>query len=210
MLDIWGRRTSSNVQAVMWCVAELGLNHRRHDIGHRFGGLNSPEFLALNPNGTIPVIREDGGAPIWETGAILRYLATHYGAPTFWPSDLVARTTVDQWAEWAKLNIAMQFTVPIFWQVVRTRQPDPDAVAQAVQQLGQKLLIAEERLGRQAYLAGDSFTLADIQFGHVLYRYFSIDITRPDLPQLERYYRTLESRPAFREHVMVSFEELRP
>jgi glutathione S-transferase len=72
-----------------------------------------------------------------------------------------------------------------------------------------KLAIAEARLQREVFLAGSDFTLADIQFGHVLYRYFDIDIVRPDFPALRRYYDRLAERPAFREHVMISYEELR-
>ena len=73
MLTIWGRRDSSNVQALMWCVGELGLPHRRHDAGHRFGGTDTPAFRAMNPNGLVPVLVDGDGEPLWETGAILLY-----------------------------------------------------------------------------------------------------------------------------------------
>ena len=119
MLEIWGRKNSSNVQALMWCVAELGLPHKRHDVGHKFGGNDTPEFLAMNPNGTVPVLREDDGAPLFETGAILRYLANRHGAAPFWPPEPSARAQIDMWAEWAKINIAALFTAPVFWRVVR-------------------------------------------------------------------------------------------
>ena len=69
--------------------------------------------------------------------------------------------------------------------------------------------IADARLAEQAFLVGDEFTMADIQFGHVLFRYFDIDIDRAALPGLARYYERLCKRTAFREHVMVSYEELR-
>lgn len=208
MLTVWGRRTSSNVQALMWCIGELALPYRRIDVGHRHGGNDTPDFLAMNPNGTVPVLREDDGAPIWETGAILRYLAARHGAEAFWPSDPLRRAPVDQWAEWAKINIALAFTAPVFWRVVRTAPADRDAAAigAALDALHGKLRIAEARLARQAFLAGDAFTLADIQFGHVLFRYFDIGIPRPPLPALRRYYEALAMRPAFREHVMVSYE----
>ena len=194
----------------MWCVAELNLEHERYDCGHRFGGLNTAEFLALNPNGTIPVIRDDDGEPIWETGAILRYLATRYADQAFWPREISARTRVDQWAEWAKLNVALLFTGPVFWQVVRTKTPDRDAVALALEQIETKLSIAESRLSRHEFLVGDAFTLADIQFGHVLYRYFNIDIPRTEMPNLKRYYERLKDRKAYQDQVMVSYDELRP
>ena len=210
-LTVWGRKTSSNVQALMWCIGELGLDHVRHDIGHVHGGNDTPQFLAMNPNGTVPVLRDGDGEPLWETGAILRYLSTRYGSDVFWPADPARRAQVDKWAEWAKINVTLGFTGPVFWRVVRTApsQRDPAAIAAAMAKLEGLLRMAEARLERHVHLAGDDFTLADIQFGHVLYRYFDIDITRPDLPALQRYYLGLTGRPAFAEHVMVSYEPLR-
>ena len=83
MLTVWGRSSSSNVQALMWCLAELDLPVQRHNIGGRFGGTNSTQFTALNPNQTIPVLQDGTGPPIWETGAILRYLCCKYAKPPF-------------------------------------------------------------------------------------------------------------------------------
>ncbi len=195
----------------MWCVGELGLTFQRHDLGHRFGGLNTPEFRSLNPNQTIPVLQDGDAPPIWETGAILRYLAARYGDDTFWPNDPVQRANVDKWAEWAKLNVATAFTVPIFWQVVRTKPADRDkaAIQAAVAALEEKLEIADKQLASSVFLAGQDFTLADIQLGHILYRYYDIDISRATLPNLRRYYEALTERAAYRGHVIISYEELR-
>lgn len=211
MLTVWGRKTSSNVQALMWCIGELGLAYKRHDVGHRFGGTDSAAFFALNPNRSVPVLQDGSNPPLWETGAILRYLGRRYGRNRLWPDDLLARTEVDRWAEWAKINIALAFTAPVFWRVVRTAAADrdPRAIHLALESLTDKLAIAERQLTGSAYLAGRHFSLADIQFGHILYRYYDIDIERPALPALDAYYRGLTDRPAFREHVMVSYEELR-
>ncbi|MEH8329049.1 glutathione S-transferase family protein [Klebsiella pneumoniae] len=211
MLTIWGRKTSSNVQALMWCVGELGLDYLRFDVGHRYGGTDGEAFYQLNPNRTVPVLQDGDNPPLWETGAILRYLASRYANEAFWPGDLLARTEVDRWAEWSKQNIALGFTAPVFWRVVRTpaAERDPQAIAAAVTTLEQKLAIAEARLAGSRYQVGDTFTLADIQFGHVLYRYFAIDITRRPLPHLAAYYARLTARPAFRQHVMVSYDELK-
>jgi glutathione S-transferase len=210
MLTVWGRKTSSNVQALMWCIEELNLAYDRHDIGHIYGGNDTAEFLAMNPNGTIPVIKDGDGEPIWETGAILRYLANRYGHAPFWPQELKIRTQIDQWAEWAKLNVALNFTSPIFWRVVRTapKDRDPVAIKAAINLLSKYLDIAEVQLASHHFLAGDVFTIADIQFGHILYRYFDIDIVRPEKLLLRRYYNSLAARPAFREHVMISYDSL--
>jgi glutathione S-transferase len=211
MLQVWGRKTSSNVQAVMWCLAELGLTARRYDIGHNFGGTDTPEFIAMNPNQTVPVLQDGANPPLWESGAILRYLASAYAPESFWPTELLARTEVDRWAEWAKINIALGFTVPVFWRVVRTpaARQDPQAIAAAVTSLEKYLAIADQRLATNRFLAGPDLSLADIQFGHLLYRYYDIAIARAPLPNLARYYRDLSRRPAYQDHVMVSYEDLR-
>jgi len=211
MLKVWGRKTSSNVQAVMWSVAELGLPHERYDVGHRFGGVDTPEFLAMNPNGTIPVVRDGEGEFLWESSAILRYLANRYGRAPYWPADLAARTHIDKWAEWSKINIALNFSGPIFWQVVRIplARRDPDALKRAILHLDQYLDIAARELARTPYLCGDDFTLADVQFGHLLYRYFDLAIERRERASLRAYYERLVARTAYREHVMVPYDELR-
>jgi glutathione S-transferase len=211
MLIFWGRKTSSNVQALMWCIAELGLDYVRHDVGHKFGGNDTPEFLAMNPNGTIPVIQDERNEPIWETGAILRYLASRYGDTPFWPQDISARAQIDKWAEWSKINIALNFMVPVFRPMVRTvpQKRDLAAISKAIIALGHYLSIAEQQLLHGEFLCGQDFTLADIQFGHVLYRYYDLPIMRPEHPAINRYYDRLIKRPAYQEHVMVSYEELR-
>jgi glutathione S-transferase len=211
MLKVWGRANSSNVQSVMWCIGELGLAHERIDAGHRFGGLDTPEFLAMNPNGTVPVLQVRDGPTLWESGAILRYLGSRFGQAPFWPGDPNERAPVDQWAEWAKINVAIDFARSIFVPLVRTPadRRDPAAIRAAVASLGKRLDIAEARLSRHAFLVSDAMTLADIVFGHVLFRYFDLDIERPRHPAVRAYFDRLAQRPAYRKHVMVSYDELK-
>ena len=211
MLKVWGRKSSSNVQAVMWCIGELGLDCDRIDAGLSYGVVETPEYLNDNPNGTVPMLKDGDSQPLWESGAILRYLANSYGNEAFWPSDPLARASVDKWAEWSKINIALNFTRPIFWEVVRTPQSkqNPTTIKNGINRLTPFLNIAEAHLSRNAFLAANNLTLADIQFGHCLYRYFDIDIARVHLPNLRRYYDLLASREMFQRHVMVSYDELR-
>lgn len=211
MITVWGRASSSNVQAVMWALAELRVPCVRVDVGHKYGGNDTPAFLAMNPNGTVPVLQDGAQTPIWETGAILRYLAERYADDLFWPKDAAARAAIDQWAEWAKINVALKFTAPVFWRVVRTApsRQDPQAIAEALTVLNGYLKIAEEQLARQSFLAAAHLTLADIQFGHLLYRYFDIAIARPSFPHIARYYERLTDRAAYQAHVMVSYDALR-
>ncbi len=211
MITIYGRATSSNVQAVMWAVGELGLEHERLDYGHVHGGLDSPEFRAVNPHGLVPALK-DGDLTIFESCAILRYLAARYGdGGVFWPSDPVARARIDKWAEWAKISACIDFTVPIFWLRVRTpaRDRDEDALARNIARFETRLDRVEEQVERHDYIAGPDFSLADIVFGHILYRWFDMDIQRRPRPALERYFSRLQDRPAYREHVMTSYDSLR-
>lgn len=211
MLKVWGRKTSSNVQAVMWCIGELELPHERYDVGHKYGGNDTPEFLAMNPNGLVPVLRDNNGPALFEAGAILRYLANRYAEGPFWPSALEARTLIDMWAEWVKVSVIPAFSKPIFWPLVRlsAAERDPAALDTAVTELTRLLKIAEDRLSQHHWLVGDDLTLADIHLGSLLYRYYNLDFKRAELPALRRYYDRLTQRPAYQQHVMVSFEELR-
>lgn len=211
MLEVWGRKSSSNVQALMWAIDELGLPYKRHDVGFIHGGNDTPEYLAMNPNGTVPTMRDSDGEPMFESAAMIRYLANKYGDTPFWPNELAARTEIDVWAEWSKLNIALKFTAPIFWLVVRTAPSKQDvlAIQNGVSVFDKNLNLAEARLVQDDYLVGDEFTVADIIFGHVLYRYFDINIERGEFPAVQAYYNRLSQRPAFQEHIMVSYEELR-
>ena len=211
MLNVWGRKSSSNVQAVMWCIAELQLPYKRHDAGFSYGVVDTPEYAVMNPNRLVPTVIDGDNPPLWESCAIMRYLANRYADAPFWPVDLLQRTEVDRWAEWAKINISLNFTGPVFWRVVRTApaKRDPAAISLGLRKLNSFLAVAEGVLQQRAWLADEHFTLADVQFGHTLFRYFDIDIERMDFPAVAEYYQRLTERSAYREHVMVDYEELR-
>ena len=210
MLVIHGRATSSNVQAVMWAVGEIGIEHRRLDVGGAFGGNQSSEFLEMNPMGRVPVI-QDGDVTMFESQAILRYLAARHGSDALWPVDPVARAPADQWMEWAKVNVYPVLTYKVFWQMIRTTAAERDhgLVAAGVSELKELMTIADAQFARHGWLAGSEMTLANISFGTHLYRYFNVPFDRADLPNLKAYYDRLCARPAYAEHAMVSFESLR-
>lgn len=210
MLKVYGRATSSNVQALLWGLEELGLTYERLDYGETHGGLDTPDFLKMNPHGKIPVL-QIGGLALFETAAILRYLATTHGSDAFWPATPCARAKVDMWAEWAKHDVAEGFTGPVFWEAVRKRSEIRDAalIAKNLARFETELAIANARLNQRPYLCGDTLTLADIQFGHVLFRYFDIDIERRPCPAVRAYYDRLSKRKAYQKTVMVSYNALK-
>src|SRR4249919_1089970 len=128
MLTVWGRRNSINVQKAMWAVGELGLEHRRIDVGGKFGGLDTPEFRKRNPNGLIPVI-DDGGVVVWESHAIIRYLAAKYGAGRLWPDDPARRSVSDRWIEWTQTTLQSAFIGGVFWAAFRTPKEQQNLAA---------------------------------------------------------------------------------
>jgi glutathione S-transferase len=210
MLKVWGRRSSFNVQKVMWLIGELGLPHERIDAGSDFGGLDTPDFLAMNPHGRIPVIM-DGDVAVWESHTILRYLAARYGAGRFWSDDPAARARIEGWMDWSHTTLQPDFLVGVFWGFYRMPEEKRNwptikaALARCANDFGKLNRLLEGR----TFLLGDTLSLADITAGTSLYRYFELEIERPQLAQVERWYRTLQEREAFRTHVMIPFGELR-
>jgi glutathione S-transferase len=209
MLQVWGRRSSANVQKVMWLIGELNLNHDHFPAGGPYGGLNEPKFRAMNPNGLVPVIRDDG-LVVWESNAIIRYLAARYASGRFWPEEPRARAHIDQWIDWSGTTFQPEM-IGMFWSYWRTpeKERNSDQIRNFEQRAEHNLRILDAVLAKRAYIAGDQFTLADIPSGVHLYRYFTMGTTVSKLANVEAWYRRLTERTAYRDHVMVSYEELR-
>ena len=209
MLKVWGRRSAFNVQKVMWVVAELGLPHDRIDIGGAFGGLDDPAFLAINPHGRIPVI-DDAGLVVWESHAIIRYLCARYGSGTLWPPDAAERSFADRWMDWAATTLQRDF-MDLFWGYYRTPDDERDwpRLRELIERCARHYRLLDAQLAQRPYLGGHRFTMADVPAGTTLYRYLGLDLERPPIPYVEAWYQRLAARPAYREHVMVPFGELR-
>lgn len=209
MLKIWGRDTSINVQKVLWLVHELNLEHERHDVGGAFGGLDTDEYLAKNPNRRIPTI-EDGGLVLYESNAINRYLAGKYASNDLWPADLAARAVLDQWMDWTLSTLYPEF-ITMFFGMVRTAKADRDvtAVEAAAKRLGEQYGVLDRHLSTRDFVGGNEFTVGDIPAGALCYRYYAVDIERPALPNVEAWYARLQERAPYRDVIMTSFESLR-
>lgn len=209
MITIYGRQNSSSVQLVMWAINELSVKHQRLDYGHGHASTNTGDYLAMNPMGRVPVML-DGSVQMFESAAILRYLGAKYGCDEFWPEDPKQRGPLDTWAEWGK-NTFTEAVLEIFVYDVRLppETRDPEVLAKASEHLATLAEMLDGRISDNEWIGGEDFTFADIACGHILYRYFSLNWQRPELENLSRYYDRLQKRPAFAEHVMVSYEALR-
>lgn len=203
MLEIWGRRNSINVQKVMWAVGELKLKHVRHDAGMTFGIVGTDDYAAMNPNRRVPTLKDDD-LIIWESNAIVRYLAAKYGDETFWPADPGRRALLDRWHDWTTANLMEDLRI-VFWGLIRTKEADRDmgAIHASVERLGETMAILDGELKDKAFLDGDSLTFGDIVPGTAINRYFALPIKRPRLAHVEAWYERLKKRPAFDEHVMI-------
>jgi glutathione S-transferase len=176
MLKLLGRSSSINVQKVMWFTAELGLEIDRVDVGGKFGGNDTPEYLAKNPNGLIPTL-EDGDCVVWESNTIVRYLAENYGQAPWFPVDAQGRAVANQWME--------------------------EAFDQAVEKATECWILLDKHLGESDYLTGADPTMGDIPAGCSVNRWYTMDVKRPPLTNLEAWHERLKARPAYQEHVMV-------
>ena len=206
MLKVWGRTNSINVQKVMWTVGELGIPHERIDAGGAFGRLDTDGYGRLNPNRRVPTIEDDDGGRVvvWESNAIVRYLAARYGAGSLWPGDPAARARADMWMDWMQTELVPDMTV-VFWGLIRTPEEKRDgaAIGAAAKRLGDRWRIVDGWLGERAFIAGDGLTMGDVPVGAACYRYHALPIERPPLPRVEAWYARLRGRPPFREHVMI-------
>ncbi len=210
MLTIWGRPSSFNTQKVLWLADELSLNYKHIPAGGSFGGLDTPRFLAMNPHGHVPVI-DDDGTVVWESHAILRYLAARYGKHQFWSDDPGTRAQVEAWMDWAQTSLQPDFLLGVFWAFYRTPEHarNWDAIRTKIARCAQHFRLLDSILSGRPYLGGETITLADIPAGTALYRYFELEIERPSVPNVEAWYRRLASHPGYRTWVMRPFEELR-
>lgn len=208
-ITLWGRPSSSNVQKVVWTLAELGLPHEHVPVGGRHGGNRTADYLAMNPNGLVPTLR-DGDLVIWESHAIVRYLAARYGEGSLWPTDPAARAVADQWTDWTATTFQPAW-ITVFWNLVRTppQQHDREAIAAAVEDTNRCFAILDARLATSPYLGGDALTYADVVAGVALYRWTTMEVSRNPAPHVEAWHARLRERPAFEAATYVDYEELR-
>jgi glutathione S-transferase len=206
MLKVWGRRTSVNVQKVMWAVAELGLPHERIDAGGPFGKTDTPEYGAMNPNRLVPVLQDDG-LVLWESNAIVRYLAGRYGKAGLMPADYMGAARADQWMDWMLSSLYPDVIATLFQQFVRVTAADRNAalVEASAKRAGERLAILDKQLAGKPFILGDTLTMADVAVGALLYRYHTMPISRPHLQNVEAYYQRLTSRKDYQDHVMIDW-----
>ena len=204
MLQIFGKPTSINVRKVLWTCAELDLPHELQPFGSGFEPTDTRAFLALNPNGLVPVMR-DGEFVLWESNTICRYLASKHASADLLPQSPRERALVEQWMDWqaGELNNAWRYA---FMALVRQSpaHADADAIASSVTNWNRHMAMLDAQLRKTgAFVTGARFTLADVVLGLSLNRWLMTPIAsnaRLALPTLAAYHERLLERPGYRLH----------
>ena len=202
MLKVWGRNTSSNVQKVIWALGEMEVPFERIDVGGAFGKTKDPFYLAMNPNSLVPTLEEEDGFTLWESNSIVRYLAAKHGSRILEPADLKARGRAQMWMDW-QLSVMGPAISPVFWGLIRTpaEKRDHNAIATGKTKTIEVVQMMDDQLAKTAYLAGDSFSYGDIPVGIMAYRFVQLIPDRPAMPNFDRWYAAISSRPAFKAQV---------
>lgn len=204
MLRIWGRLSSVNVQKVVWCADEIGLAYERIDAGGAFGVTRTPKYLAMNPNALVPVIENDGFI-LYESNAIVRFLAARDSPGGLWPHELRKSADVDRWMEWQSTSFTPAMR-DIFWQLVRTpaEKRDAQAIEASRSECERLAAILDAHLARSRHLTDNGFTAADIVVGCATHRWLNLPIAREPRPHLQRWYDEIRSRPGARQVTSLS------
>lgn len=198
MITLWGRLNSHNVKKIAWALAEMDIAFERQEMGGQFGF--TPEYLAMNPNKMVPTL-QDGDFTLWESNAILRYLANRY-APTFQSEDPAVRALGDRWMDWQFHFADSQRDA--FLGCVRQGKDNLDPiVARSSANANAMMALLDTELGQRNWLSGERFGIADIPMGVYAHTYFAIPVDRPDLRHLADWYARLQKRPGYAAQVMI-------
>jgi glutathione S-transferase len=203
MLVIWGRNNSVNVQKVLWCCEEMGVEYKRIDAGAAFGVVNTSDYRNLNPNGLVPTVDDDGFV-LWESNAIVRYLAAKHAPGNLWPDDLRTRASADRWMDWQQTTFWPAIR-PLFMGLIRTApdKRDPRVLEESRLKTAEVLAILDNHLISRAYVAGNALTIGDIPLGCAIWRWMGMPIERPELRNVQRWFDSLALRPAYKTIVML-------
>lgn len=195
MLTIWGRMNSINVQKVVWAAEECGVAYTRHDAGMAFGIVNTPDYRAMNPNGLVPCIK-DGDLVLWESNAIVRYLAAAYAPGKLWPVEPRERALADRWMDWQSSTFYPAYA-DAFRGLVRTppEKRDLAAIEASRVRTEQVMALLDQHLTGREWL-GASFGIGELALGPAVDRWLRMPVAREARPNVEAWHQRMTARPA--------------
>ena len=177
----------------LWIATEVGLDYEHLPIEIGDAGARSPEFLAINPNGRLPVIVDDGFV-LFESLAITLYLAKKHANGTLYPGTLEGEARAWQWTMWALTEVDRGVNI---WSLHAVRLPPAERdVAkrdEALRVLAAPFRVLDAAVARQPYLLGDDFTVADLNVAAVISRAVDMDLSA--VPNLDGLAHPLSRSP---------------
>ncbi len=195
MLKIWGRVNSINVQKPLMVLEEAQLPYERIDAGLHFGINNTPEYKAMNPNGVVPTIDDDGFV-LWESNTVARYIARKFGNGKLWPADVQEQANQDRWMDWQQTTMIAPVNA-MFAPLIRGMgDKSPEAIEKGRLRAEQVLAMLDAWLANNEQISGKTFGVADCVLGPSVHRWFHLPIERPKLTHLERWFDALMQRPS--------------
>jgi glutathione S-transferase len=199
-MKLLGRLTSINVRKAMWTARLIGLDLDREDWGAGFRSPQEPGYLALNPNGLIPVL-VDGDFVLWESNSICRYLAAQAGATPLLPAEPRARAQVEQWMDWQAGELNNSWRVA-FMALVRGQPATPEALEAGIASWNRHMGMLDAQLAKTgAHVCGAAFTLADVVLGLSAQRWKNAPIAHAELPAVAAWLQRLSRQPGFADYV---------
>ena len=203
MVTVWGRKNSLNVQKAVWALDEAGVPFERLDAGGEFGLLDTESYGRLNPNRRVPTLI-DGDTVVWESNAVVRYVAAKWSEGDLWPTDLSERAAADMWMDWLQTTVIGPL-IPVFVGLVRTPpdRRDMNLISEMANECGHVFQVLDAALAHRDYVGGGRFTMGDIPVGAATWRYLNLHIERPELLHIADWMDRLEKRPAFQKHIML-------
>lgn len=181
----------------LWIAKELGLDYEHLPIEIGDTGARSPEFLAINPNGRLPFI-DDNGFVLFESLAITLYLAKKHSHGNLYPSALPDEARTWQWSLWAVTEVDRGANI---WSLHAVRLPpaerDDARRDEALKVLAKPFHVLDAAVASQNYLLGGKFTVADLNVAAVISRAIDMDLSA--VPNLKSWLTRCLDRPAARE-----------
>jgi glutathione S-transferase len=181
-----------------WVLEEMGVPYELVRLNLAAGEHKRPEYLRLNPNGTVPTLI-DGDLVLYESAAICQYLADKFPdkrlAP---PAGTPARGLYYQWIHYAMSELEPP-AIAIFLHTVSKPEAEriPAVVSEARAQLGAVLTVIEQALAGRTFILDGDFGIADVMIGSTLWWVQMMGMVRGDVPKVAGYLARLTARPAF-------------
>jgi glutathione S-transferase len=182
---------------VIWVCKEIGLDYDHVPVETGPAGSRGPDYLAINPNGRLPAIDDDGFI-LWESLAITMYLAKKHATATLYPATLEGEARTWQWSLWALNEVDRPVNI---WSLHALRLPpedrDPEKRAEALKLLSAPFKVLDAALAGQPYLLGDAFGVVDLNVAAVISRAIEMDLSAT--PHVRDWLHRCLERPAARE-----------